>query len=149
MEELERFQEELAEKYGYKKLSAKLSQDVRNRYWRNLPEELKLGGDSKPLYTLVGTKIAEGYERIVIGDYGAFIEISESQIVKENIELQKGQEYRYTDARYRRNAKYYWLTAKDGSGVKIYLQKKTVSYASYQVGWFYVSQFAVSLKNGR
>lgn len=39
-----------------------------------------------------------------------------------------------------------WLTAKDGSGVKIYFQKNTVSYADYRTGKLYVSPHEVIYK---
>ena len=40
---------------------------------------------------------------------------------------------------YSKNVKYIWLTVNDGSGIKIYLQRKGVSYADYRSGKYYVS----------
>lgn len=136
------FQEELAEKYKYKKLNSELSKEVRDKYLINLPE-IDNPGDGKKIYSLSGTLIADGYNEIVIGDYGAFIEFDKEQAIKENIKVKKGQEYRINDPNYNKNVKYYWLTAKDDSDVKIYYQRRTVSYADYIPGMFYVSPYEV------
>lgn len=90
------------------------------------------------MFTLKGTKICDSYDRIVVGDYGAFIEFSNEPENTEFI-IQHGQEYRINDPRYSQNVKYIWMTIDDGSRIKIYKQKKTVSYADYLPGKFYVS----------
>lgn len=141
------FQEELANKYYYKKLNKKLSKEVREKYLNNLPDGLNIKGNKdNKLYTLTGTLIANGYNRIVIGDYGAFIEFDKEQTIKENIKVKEGQEYRINDSNYNKNVKYYWLTAKDNSNIKIYYQKRTVSYADYKPGMFYISPYEIKLK---
>lgn len=53
--------------------------------------------------------------------------------------VQPGQEYRITDKKYKNNVKYVWLTINDSSGIKIYLQKRGVSYADYEPHKYYVS----------
>lgn len=137
-------QDDLAIKYKYKPLPSDLSENVRNEYLKSIPLNLNINGDSEfELKSKKGTLIAKGYERIVIGDYGAFIEFSVKQGIKENIIIQKGQEYRINDEKYRKNVKYYWLTANDLSGIKIYLQQKTVSYADYIPNMYYVSPFEI------
>jgi len=144
LENLLQFQEELANKYKYKKLNSELSKEVRQLYKDNLPE-INDVGSSKKLYSLDGTLIANDYNRIVIGDYGAFIEFKKEQVVKENIKVKKGQEYRINDPKYNNNVKYYWLTAKDNSNIKIYYQKRTVPYADYKPEMFYVSPYEVKI----
>lgn len=54
----------------------------------------------------------------------------------------KGQEYRFTE-KYKNNVKYMWLTTKDSSACKLYDQQRTVTYADYKAGYFYVSPFEV------
>jgi hypothetical protein len=131
-------QDELAEKYNYKKLPPELSKSVRNQYLNDLSSVLNINGDNNyRLYSKEGTLIATGYNRIVIGDYGAFIEFDEKQIIKSNIQVQKGQEYRYND-KYKNNVKYYWLTTKDNSGIKICFQQKIVTYADYIPKMYYI-----------
>lgn len=144
MENLLSFQEELANQYKYKKLKDNLSIEVRELYKKNLPPNLPPEGKKDFLiYSLKGTLISKGYERIVIGDYGAFIEFTEEQAEKNNYKIKKGQEYRIYDPKYSSNVKYNWLTAKDESNIKIYQQKKTVTYADYKAGMFYVSPFEI------
>ena len=142
--EMLRFQEDLAKEYGYKPIEPNLFLgDVREKYRAALPEWCKLEGDVIPCYTLSGTLIATGYKRIVIGDYGAFIECSQEQIAADNIRIQPGQEYRLLDERFRERCKYFWYTAKDSSEIKLYFQQKTVSYADYRPGMWYFSPYEV------
>ena len=128
----------LAEKYKYQPLTKELSEKVRNIFTVNIPSFLTISGEIKPLHTLKGTLICNGYDRIVVGDYGAFIEFSEEHIASE-FAIKAGQEYRVNDEKYKKNIKYIWLTINDGSDIKIYLQKRKVSYADYKPKKYYVS----------
>jgi len=140
------FQAKLASIYGYAPIEPNLFfGDVRRKYKDALPAWCATAGTSVPLYTLDGTRICEGYKRIVIGDYGAFVEIAPEQICKEVLHCKPGQEYRYENARYATHAKYLWLTAKDHSDCKIYLQKKRVAYADYMPGMYYISPYEVDI----
>lgn len=132
-------QDELAIEYKYKKLPEVLSKEVRDTYESEIPTSLDVNGDKEfEITSKEGTLISNGYERIVIGDYGAFIEFSVEQVVRKNIKIAKGQEYRIKDEKYKNKVKYCWLTAKDNSRIKIYYQKKCVSYADYKPEMFYV-----------
>lgn len=131
------FANELSIKHKYKALPSSLSLTARSLYESKLPSWCALNGDSKALVTSCGTIVANGYDRIVVGE-GAFIEIDKSQMVREALCCKKGQEYRFRDPAYS-GIKYYWYTAKDNSDVKIYYQQKTVDYADYLVGKFYIS----------
>lgn len=78
-----------------------------------------------------GTLIAKGYNRVVVGDYGAYIEFTEDQIELDNIENRwPGKPYR--------PVKYIWMQTKDKQKTKIYFQQGTVAYADYKVGMYYV-----------
>lgn len=96
-----------------------------------MPEIFNIDGDSSVnLESKSGTIIAKGYNRIVIGDYGASIEITKEQIYKNALCVKKGEEYRYK------------------SDCKIYFQQKRVSYADYKVGMFYISPYELNtIKN--
>lgn len=83
---------------------------------------------------------------IKVGDIGGFVEFDETQVIKQNIKVKAGQEYRYNDKQYSENVKYLWLTAKDNSDCKIYFQKKTVNYADYKEGMFYISPYEVKIE---
>ena len=128
----------LADKYGYLPLPPDLSEKYRQFFKDNTPEFLRFEGDSKGLYTKSGSLICNQYDRIVVGDYGAFIEFSEENIGDEFI-IQPGQEYRVNDKKYSKNVKYIWLTIDDNSHIKIYKQKRKVRYADYLPKKYYVS----------
>ena len=139
------FQKELADEFGYEPIEPNFFLgDVRQKYKDALPQWCNVDGDlASPLFTLDGTLLCQGYNRIVIGDYGAFVEIAPEQIRKEVLRCKPGQEFRYLDERFAENVKYIWLTAKDRSSCKIYLQKKKVSYADYVPGMYYISVYEV------
>lgn len=125
----------LAEKYGYKPLDKELSKKYREFYEDNIPRFLNLEGGGA-LRTTRGTTICKSYDRIVIGDYGAFIEFTNPDY---EFLCEKGQEFRINDPKYQNKVKYNWLTVPDCSGIKIYQQKKGVTYADYKAGKYYVS----------
>nr|MDD4188270.1 hypothetical protein [Bacilli bacterium] len=140
------FQEELSIKYKYRKLKESLSKEIRQKYLDNLPTKLNINGDLNfKIHSIEGTLISNGYNRIVIGDYGAFIEFDKTQVIKSNLKIKTGQEYRISDPKYSEHVKYYWLTPKDDSNMKVYYQKRTVSYADYKPEMFYVSPYEVLL----
>ena len=133
--------DELVTAYHYKKLPFLQSACQRLWYYDHLPSWCNINGDSCILYA-GSLPIANGYKRIVIGDYGAYIEISPSQIIGKNIMIKPGEEYR-KEERYK-NVKYYWLCPLTDEKVKIYWQRHTVSYADYQPMMFYVSPYEVN-----
>lgn len=131
----------LVERYNYRPLGNKLSMQSRALYEEALPDWCRLAGAGEALLTPDGTQIATGYRRVVIGDYGAFIEFDAKQALADNLRCQPGQEYRLNDPNYRERVKYHWLTATDGSGIKIYFQQRTVRYADYLPEHYYVSPY--------
>jgi len=133
-----RIESRLAEKYEYKPLPDDLSKKYRQFFRENIPDWLTESGADTPLYTNKGTLVCIGYDRIVVGDYGAFIEFDDDKIPAQFV-IAPGQEYRVSDERYSKHVKYIWLTIKDGSNIKVYLQKKCVTYADYRAGKYYVS----------
>lgn len=128
----------LVEAYKYKKLPDNLS-DIYRKYFRdNIPRWLCESGEDVALYTLEGSTICDSYDRIVIGDYGAFIEFSKPHDCSQFI-VAPGEEYRVNNEKYSKNVKYILLTINDRSLIKIYYQKKSVAYADYLPGKYYVS----------
>lgn len=132
----------LKEQYHYKPVPITLEMgDVRQVYKRLLPDWCKLEGEEQVvLRTNSGTPVLNGYKRIVIGDYGAFIEAAPEQANRKYVRVKSGQEYRMSDPQYA-SCKYIWLTATDDSNVKIYFQKHTVEYADYVPGMLYISPY--------
>ena len=135
----------LARAYQYQPIGISLFEgDVRAKYRSALPDWCREeGDDERPLRTLDGTLFATGYQRIVIGDYGAFVEIDPKQICKDVLKCKQGQEYRIHEERFAKHVKYFWLTTKDQSDCKIYYQKKAVAYADYKPGMFYVTPYEI------
>ena len=90
-----------------------------------------------PLYFKDGIQFSNGYERIVHGKRGAYVELTKDQIVvnlksKFNVKLPNKidiQPYFY-----------YWLIPEERTE-KIYWQINTVSYADYKIGYYYISPF--------
>ena len=146
IENLLQFQGELSAKYKYRKLKSYLSEEVRKKYLDSLPPQLNINGDINfKIHSLNGTLISNGYNCIVIGDYGAFIEFDKNQVIRESLQVKSGQEYRINNPKYSEHVKYYWLTPKDDSDMKVYFQKRTVTYADYEVDMFYVSPYEILL----
>jgi len=140
-----RLEEKLAEEYKYKPFKGAIKELIRSIYTE---ETLKLGfnldgEDDVIIISPSGVKISNGYKRIVIGDYGAFLEIERTALFPDSIKVQSGQEYRINDPRFKDTVKYVWLTTKDSHSIKIYLQKKEVDYADYKVGMIYVSPYEI------
>lgn len=138
-----KFQEQLADEYKYKPIPRTFFKDARAEFEETLPEWCNMSGDTTKLETRSGTVIASGYNRIVIGDYGAFVEFSRAQANARHLKIKEGQSYRIEDPRYAEHVKYLWLTADDDSDVKVYDQKRSVEYANYKPGMLYVSVYEV------
>ncbi|MCY9861248.1 hypothetical protein OTK49_01805 [Vibrio coralliirubri] len=135
----------LVESFNYRKLPKALSEESRKLYAATIPEWCHPDGNNEiKLATSDGTIIANGYSRLVVGDYGAFIEYSREQAIKDVVKCKEGEEYRFRDPEFKGKVKYYWYTAKDESGVKIYFQQKKVTYADYKPDMFYVSPFELT-----
>lgn len=93
-------------------------------------------------FTRSGTLVAEGYERVVIGDRGPYVEFADTQIAKANISVPPDQQWRLLpkyDYCY-----YVEYRTNDESRVKLYLQKHEVDYADYRIGMWYVSPFQLT-----
>jgi hypothetical protein len=127
--------DDLVKKYGYKSLPRELSQKMRQLYYINLP---KLDNEAT-VYSPNDELIANRFDRIVVGDYGAYIEISQKDIVAENLQVKRGQEFRTKPGFY---GKYIWLTTKSDC-CKVYKQLRRVVYADYRPGKYYISPHEV------
>lgn len=93
--------------------------------------DLPIDGARILLYNKQNTKISIGYKRIVIGDYGAYLEIDPEDIVHENIKNK-------WPGKPRRPVKYIWMETIDLARTKIYFQQGKVEYADYIPGMYYV-----------
>ena len=152
-------QDSLVKRYKYKPLHALIAKINMEKYIDTLPvcflDQLHksvdkpgfyINGKDLALFTCNGTKVCNKYSRVVIGHYGAFIEIEPEDMIMENIIVQPGQEYRINDPNYASRVKYYWMTVNDNSHVKFYQQMRPVTYADYRANRWYISPFEVQTK---
>lgn len=82
-----------------------------------------------------GIKIATGYERIVLGGHGHYIEFTENQLCFNPI-IKEGQEWRTSETY--DHVKYIWLKHPEIEDMKIYKQTNKVKYADYKIGYYYI-----------
>lgn len=113
----------------YAPLDPRRRRVIREFYRRGLPSWAKDGFDGgvAELENRSGTRVTRGWARVVIGDYGAFVEMSRVQV--DLLNLHGGGAG---------NA-YNWLRTRDASRTKVYEQLRGVTYADYRPGMFYVA----------
>jgi hypothetical protein len=97
------------------------------------------GNPGTEFFTFSALKIADGYERIVIGKRGPYVEFNSKQILKNNLNVPKNCEYKLKN--WWQNNIYYveYRTIEDN--IKVYFQKKLVDYADYKLNMYYISPF--------
>lgn len=93
------------------------------------------GGDTKSLYTEGGVHLCDGYNRIVFGDYGPYLEFSRRHL--------RAKLYCKFGSKPTRPVKYIWLYPEGDQDCKVYFQQQPVDYADYKVGMLYVSPYEV------
>lgn len=134
--------------YHYKPLPPDISAKQRKLYFEELPPEWHIdGNDSCEIYDIYYNHVAHGYSRIVIGDYGAFVEIPIEQMILDDIIIKPGEEYRFAPDY--TNIKYHWYCLKQNRDLKIYYQKHRVAYADYKPEMFYISPYELRLVGGK
>jgi hypothetical protein len=93
------------------------------------------GDPAMRLFTRSGTLVADGYLRVVIGGRGPYIEFQ--TVWQSHMRVPAEELYRFNDP----HVYYGEHRSHDKSDVKVYWQKKTVDYADYRVGRYYISPF--------
>lgn len=147
-------QERLAKIYKYRKIPKEDADCYMQQYLECIPSDMfnktipldvgyQISGKRMKLYSKDGTLFANGYTRIVVGHYGAFLEISPEDMIMDEVIVKRGQEYRIRDEKYSKNVKYHWYTLNDYSDCKLYFQQKGVAYADYKPNMWYISPFEV------
>ena len=122
---------EKGSEYFYKPLDRRRSRVIRQWYTEQLPSWCQCEGGAETLSTS-GVVVANGYTRVVIGDYGAFVEFTLDQASEET----KAAAARSTGGR-----KYNWLTV---GHAKVYYQLATVAYADYKPNHLYIDPSLVT-----
>lgn len=115
-------------------------------------QRLKLkvdGNDKQVLHTKDNMVIAKGYERVVIGDRGPYIELANRHILLDGIFIPREQHWRF-EPKWREKVYYFEFRTIDESYLKIYLQNRRVNYADYKEEFWYVSPFGIKIwDNGK
>lgn len=88
---------------------------------------------NETLYLKDGTQLATAYNRVVHGERGDYVELEPSQF---DVELLSKF---HNDIEKDSPGYYYWLYPTGHPDVKIYKQVRTVKYADYKVGKYYIS----------
>ena len=93
----------------------------------------------RKLFTRNNVPLTTGYNRIVYGERGAYVEFDTAHILKfkDQTFVPQHAQWRIT-RKYWKKVFYYEYRTKD-SNIKLYFQRKTVSYADYVVGRWYVA----------
>ena len=123
-----------------------MNQDKIKEYENRLA--IPITGLSEILFYTKNSKnsLAVGYSRIVICDRGPYIEFERFNINFETVSIPKDKEWKLTK-KYIDVVDYIeYRTQVDN--VKIYDQKKTVDYADYEIGKFYIDPCDLYLMNG-
>lgn len=87
------------------------------------------------IYLRDGTLFANGYNRIVHGGRGDYVEFEKEHILLPLV--YKFDNYPTDDL----DVYYWWFYPKGHPDTKVYYQRKTVKYADYKGGKFYVSPY--------
>lgn len=95
-------------------------------------------------YSHYGLFLAIGYQRVVIGERGPYVEFLPRQIRWNNFSVPLDEVYRIKDP----NVFYVEYRSKCEGYVKLYLQKRPVTYADYQMEMCYISPSDLQMANG-
>lgn len=99
--------------------------------------KIPITGDPEMLFTdAYKRSIAYGYERIVIGKRGPYIEFHPTQIKHSHFVIPNDQAWRIHS-----DKAYYIEYRSTESNIKLYYQLKSVDYADYKFGRCYISPF--------
>jgi len=88
-----------------------------------------------PLYFLDSTQLSSGFERVVHGGRGAYVELTKEQIL---VPLKSHFNTKVPNEITPEPFYYHWLEP-EGRTEKIYWQIRTVGYADYKIGYYYIS----------
>ncbi len=132
----------LIEAKKYKPLPLAISVQARELYRQSIPDFLFIDGSTDGLISLAGNKITYyGYDRIVIGNYGAYIEFYAD---RNDFDIPEKQKWRLDSTRYP-HIKYLHICPIGDENCKIYYRLTPVKYADYKPGKYYVSVFDVNV----
>ena len=93
----------------------------------------------RDIYLKNGTLFAKGFERVVHGGRGDYVEFTKGQIIPQLLYKSSLSLFDEDQASKVPKFYYYWLIPINDACVKVYYQLATVKYADYKTGYYYVS----------
>jgi len=92
--------------------------------------------DKNIVFSAGNDRIAIGYERVVIGDRGPYVEFTKEQIIIDALHVPKEAEWRY-----RSNLSFipFYYELRTNNNVMVYHQIRRVTYADYKPDFWYIS----------
>jgi hypothetical protein len=134
----------------YGPLPAPVRDIVRKHYAESVVRlNISLNGGRSELATKAGTPFANGWRRVVVGDFGPYIEIPSSRFYANPTVMDPRVYEEVVRVRFSREpnrpVKYIWCTVADDSDIKLYLQRRPVNYADYIVDCYYVAPEEVTI----
>lgn len=122
---------------GTNKKYQPLNKELKEKYHKLYNENLN-GFENRRNLCIDGKPIARRYTRIVIGDYGAYVEIPKDDLLIE-LTIPETQKWRLDKdfiSKRNLNVKYEWY---EYNSKKVYYQLNTVTYADYLPDYYYIS----------
>ena len=110
-------------------------------YRKRLAIDVDSGSETLIFLSHSNLHLATGYTRVVIGGRGPYVEFLARQIEFNSFTVPEAELYRIEDAR----AFYVEWRSKCESNVKLYVQKRTVAYADYKIGYCYLSPYDLTM----
>jgi len=96
---------------------------------------MPIDGGKIPLKFVGGDTVCTGYDRVVIGQRGPYVEVSPSQMLLRKLYIPKNQLYRLSDPK----VYYIEFRTNDEANALVYYQMRNVAYADYKIGFYYIS----------
>jgi hypothetical protein len=106
------------------------------------------GDEEEILHTKDHMIIAKGYERVVIGDRGPYIELANRHILLDGIFIPREQHWRF-EPKWRKKVVYFEFRTVDNSHLKIYLQNRRVDHTDFREEFWYVSPFGIKIREDK
>jgi hypothetical protein len=104
---------------------------------------IPIDGAKMPLFSNYANLIANGYQRVVVGQRGPYVEFTKNQIIDTELYIPKSQLYRLSDPKV-----YYIEFRTVENNIKVYYQMRSVAYADYLINHFYISPLDLYKEDG-
>jgi hypothetical protein len=85
-----------------------------------------------------GLIVATDYVRLVQGGRGDYIEFAPEHMCMANLIVPEDQQYRLLP-QWKDRVYYFEFRTEDECNLKVYYQRRTVEYADYKIGMFYIA----------